>query len=232
MMISNRILIIAAHPDDEVLGCGGLLSQCKDKTNKEISVLFISEGNTCRFNKSDIESPSATQQIQKRNNNAKKALNFFKVKDYQFVNLTCGRLDTYPLIDITKVIEKKIKDFKPNTIFTHNHDDNNNDHKIVFDATLNATRPGVQNLVNSILSYEVLSSTEWNFIKSFQPNFFLELSNKNVLEKIKGMKFYLDEMRPYPFPRSDEGIRTLSSFRGMQSGKKLSEAYKIIRHIE
>ncbi len=232
MMISSRILIIAAHPDDEVLGCGGFMSQCMDDKKRDISVLFIAEGNTCRFDKKLIHSSAAVNKIKIRNANAVKALNFFKVKEYEFTNLNCGRLDTYPLIDITKVIEKKIKDFKPKTILTHNFDDNNNDHKIVLRATLNATRPGAQNLVNSILSYEILSSTEWNFLKSFKPNYFIELSKKNLLAKIKGMKYYEDEMRSYPFPRSGEGIKILSSYRGMQSGKELSEAYKIIRYIK
>ena len=153
------------------------------------------------------------------------------VNDYKFYNLPCGRLDQVPLIDINKIIENEINDFKPNTIFTHSNKDANNDHLIVHKSTIIATRPGSNFFVRNIFSYEVLSSTEWKFSDVFKPNMFEKLSFKDVKNKWNALKEYKTEIKKFPYPRSYDGIKTLSNYRGMQSNTKYSEAYKIIRKV-
>jgi LmbE family N-acetylglucosaminyl deacetylase len=224
----KRVLIVAAHPDDEVLGCGGLISRYQPK-GVEFKVLFIGEGSTCRYNNSFDDTGIAA--IKQRTASAINAMNMLKIKDYKFHDLPCGRLDQVPIISINKIIETAIRDFNPDTVFTHSPYDANNDHKIVFNATIMATRPGAQNHVSRLLSYEVLSSSEWAFLNSFSPNYFVELSEEDLEQKWKVLKKYESEVRSFPFPRSSEGIRALAMTRGMQSGFAYAEAFHLVREF-
>lgn len=219
----NKALIIAAHPDDDILGCGGLISNLKNSV--DFKVIFIAEGTTCRYNQSDCQ--EAIEELKVRNGYAAQALNFLGVNQYSFYDLPCGKLDQTPLIKINKIIEKEIADFSPDTIFTHSNCDSNKDHHKVYDATIIAARP--QSCVKKLLSYEVLSSTEWGFDKVFAPNVFFPLTDFNVQEKWDALKFYKTEIKKFPYPRSEKGIKTLAAYRGLQSGYKNAEAYRLIR---
>ena len=228
MRVINKVLIIAAHPDDEVLGCGGLISKFK-KLNVEFKVLFIAEGSSCRFEK--IEGSEVQEAIKVRSKAAKEAMSFLGIKDYEFFDFPCGRLDQIPIIEINKIIEKTISEFNPDTIFTHSYLDCNNDHKIVYNSTLISSRPTPKNKILRLYSYEVLSSSEWNFGDQFQPNFFVTLNNEDLQMKIDSLKIYSLEIGKYPFPRSEQGVKTLAMFRGMQAGVNYAEAFKLIREI-
>ncbi len=140
----------------------------------------------------------------------------------------CARLDNLNQLEIIKNIEKHIKDFRPNEIFTHWHSDANIDHRIAYEATITASRPVYNFKINLIASYEVLSSTEWNFRESFNPNYFEDIT-KYIDNKIEAIKLYKDELRPYPHSRSVKSIRSLSNYRGVQAGYKNAEAFHIIR---
>ena len=222
----KRALIISAHPDDDILGCGGILSKYKDKVS--FKVVFIGEGSTCRF--SSPNSAEAQKEVKTRNSYAKKAFGVFGVDEYSFYNLPCGRFDIVPLIEINKIIEKEISDFKPDTVFTHSECDSNKDHVKVHDATIIATRPDCG--VEGVYTYEVLSSTEWGFNQAFTPNVFFSLSDTNVNEKFEALDMYLSEVRPFPHPRCKKGIITLATQRGMQSGNSFAEAFRLIRQIK
>lgn len=224
----KRVLIIAAHPDDEILGCGGTIAKYRGR-GVEFGVLFIAEGSSCRFeNPTCLEAKDA---IKSRTCDAKIALSLLGVNRVLFTDFPCGRLDQIPLIQINKLIEKEIREFRPDTIFTHSSHDANNDHRIVFNATIIATRPGAQNHVLRLLSYEVLSSTEWGFNSAFAPNYFESLSANELDTKYKALGCYKTELRSYPFPRSQEGLQSLAMFRGMQVGCKYAEAFQILREI-
>ena len=219
----KKALIIASHPDDDILGCGGILSKFKNII--EFKVIFIAEGSTCRFK--DPNCNEAKNEIVKRNSFAVSALKYLGVFNYEFYDLPCGRLDHTPHIVINKIIEQEIQNFKPDTIFTHSNCDSNKDHHKVYDATIIATRPGCG--VNNVLSYEVLSSTEWGFDKVFNPNLFISLSQNDVINKWNSLKYYLTEIKNFPYPRSKKGIETLASYRGLQSGNEYAEAFKLVR---
>ena len=225
----KKILIIAAHPDDDILGCGGLISKYQSK-GVIFKILFIGEGSTCRFE--DPGCKEAKSEIEHRNLSALKALKSLKVKDIEFNNLACGRFDQIPIIEINKIIEENIKDFVPDTVLTHSPYDANNDHKIVFNATIMATRPGANNHVKTLMSFEILSSTEWNFIDTFKPNYFEELEDSHIESKWKALSLYESEIKDYPFPRSNEGIKALAMSRGMQAGFKYAEAFHLIRTFQ
>jgi len=231
IMIKNKILVVVAHPDDDILGCGGTIAKLIEN-GSEIKIIFIAEGTSCRFSKDQINSDVVISEINKRNNYAKKALNVLGVKDHEFYNLPCGRLDQYPLIDIGKIIENEIEMFEPDAIFTHNFIDVNNDHKIVFQSVLQATRLGALNSVPSLYSFEILSSSERKFVETFKPNFFVKLNKEHISLKIKAMYEYISEVKDFPFPRSDKGIMILSNYRGMQVGVEYAEAFSLIREVE
>ena len=227
----GKILIIAAHPDDDILGCGGLMAKLQNKN--EFRVVFIAEGTSCRFSKEELKTKDMEikKQMDIRNGHAVLALNSLSVKGVEFKNLDCGRLDQYPQIEINKIIEEEIRNFKPRTIFTHSENDLNTDHKIVFDSVMTASRPCSNFSPKNIFSFEVLSSSEWKFSKAFKPNFFVELSEKDVKAKWDALKFYETEIFESAHPRSKTGIYTLASYRGMQIGKNYAEAFKVIRQI-
>lgn len=225
----NRILIIAAHPDDDILGCAGLMSKYRNKF--EFKVVFIAEGSSCRFNKENINDENVQKIIKKRNSYGINALKVLGVNNYHFYNLACGRLDQVPIIEINKIIENELNEFRPDTVFTHSHEDTNNDHLIVHRATQMATRPGAKTCVEKVYAYEVLSSTEWRFTKTFSPNYFESLSEKNIKEKWLALKEYISETKEFPYPRSKEGIFTLAKYRGIQSANNYAEAFKLIRQI-
>jgi len=225
----SKVLIVAAHPDDDILGCGGIMAKFKNDKTVQFKILFLGEGSSCRYDKNLINTEEVKQEIEKRNTYAKNALKILGVSEYKFSNFPCGRFDQVGLIDIGKVIESEIDTFKPDAIFTHSKEDVNNDHQITFQATLQATRPGAKNFIDKVFCFEILSSSEWRFTDSFLPNIFIELSDEDIKLKINALNEFVSEIKPFPFPRSDEGIKTLAKYRGMQVSKNYVESFKLIR---
>jgi len=223
----KKALIIAAHPDDDILGCGGVISKYKEKV--DFKIIFIAEGSSCRYPFSEIKNPNTLEVIELRNSFAIKALKSLGVHSHQFYNLPCGRLDQVPIIQINKIIEEEIQIFQPDTIFTHSYEDTNNDHRIVHRATQMATRPGIFKKLESVFSYEVLSSSEWRFSEVFKPNYFESLSDNDIENKWLALNEYASEIKNFPFPRSKDGIYTLAKYRGLQCSHSYAEAFKLIR---
>ena len=224
MLNFGKTLVVAAHPDDEVLGCGGLIAKL-NKQGGHVRVIFIAEGTSCRYEKpwgKEVE-----EEIQQRNQCGIEAMNFLNVSDFHFYNFPCGRLDEEPIIEIAKVIEKEVQKFEPTTILTHSYNDVHNDHKTIFKAAVQATRP-VGKIVKNLLSFEILSSTEWNYTKVFKPNLFVDITSE-IDVKINAMHCYSTEQPKHPHPRSDQVIRSLAKIRGSQSGVKYAEGFEIIR---
>tara|TARA_E500000318_G_scaffold83366_1_gene78987 strand:- start:1218 stop:1889 length:672 start_codon:yes stop_codon:yes gene_type:complete len=219
----KKCLIIAAHPDDDILGCGGLLSRFRNEV--DFKVVFVAEGSSPRF--SDPTSQDCLIDQSVRMESAISSLEYLNIFKYTFCDFPCCKLDKIGHLEITKAIEKEIKSHKPDIVFTHSDSDSNIDHKIVYNSTIIATRPnsGVDHLV----SYEVLSSTEWGFKNSFTPNLFYKLSKEDVKTKIEALRHYKSEMQPFPHPRSDTAIESLAQFRGAQCGHKYAEAFRTIR---
>ena len=229
-LLGKNIMIVSAHPDDDILGCGGLLSKLKLQKNINIRVIFLGEGTSCRYEE-NTNNKLINIQIDKRNSYARESLSYLGIKDIKFYNLRCGSLDTYPLIKLGQIIENEIESFNPSTIFTHSDNDLNNDHRIAFQSTMQATRPGALNYVKNIFSYEVLSSSEWKFNEAFLPNFFISLSLDQLKTKIKAFKFYKSEIKNYPHSRSLDSLKILARYRGIQAGCEFAEGYNLIRSL-
>jgi LmbE family N-acetylglucosaminyl deacetylase len=222
-------LVIAAHPDDEVLGCGGTIARLTNEM-KNVYVAILGEGVTSRCSRYEkIDNTS----LEKLKNNSKKVSKLLKVKKLFFFDLPDNRFDTVPLLDIVKIIESLIDKLKPSTVFTHHGGDLNIDHCITHRATLTATRPVAGISVKKVYTYEVPSSTEWafgSFSKGFQANIFVDIS-ETLERKIEAMEIYESEARSFPHPRSPEALRALAKVRGASASLSAAEAFELIREI-
>lgn len=224
----KKILIIAAHPDDEVLGCFGTVSRLIQE-GYEAYTLILGEGKTSRDDKRDaLLRQNEIDNIREEVNEANKLIGIKKV----FIkNFPDNRFDSVDLLDIIKVISKIKEEIKPDIIFTHYENDLNIDHQITYKAVVTATRPTKNESVKEIYSFEVLSSTEWNYPLSFSPDTFFDIT-ENIDFKIRAMGEYKSELCQYPHPRSLDGIKLNAQYQGMRVGKKYAEAFKSIRIIK
>ena len=220
--MKNNVIVFAAHPDDEVLGCGGtILKHVSDGDN--VTVVFISDGESSRVIKEDS--------IEARCTAARKASNILGCNQPIFLNLSDNMLDTYPLLEIIKKIEEIILKFEPNIVYTHYYNDLNIDHQITCRSVLTACRPLPNSLINSILLFETPSSTEWGETRDiFVPQKFVNISDF-IKVKRKALEAYKDEMRDFPHPRSYKAIEAIDSFRGATAGYNSAEAFEIYRKI-
>jgi LmbE family N-acetylglucosaminyl deacetylase len=222
-MKNKNILIVAAHPDDEILGCGGTIS--KFKKDNSIEVIFMTNGISSR--------KVNNNQIKKRKTAYVDLFKFLSLPEPKNFGFPDNKMDTVPLLKIVKKIEKKINEFKPNIIITHYENCLNIDHRVTFEAVMTACRPLKGLCVKKILSFEIPSSTEWALFKgkNFQPNYFIDIS-QHLGKKIEMIKFYKDELRTYPHSRSIKAIKSFASFRGVSSGVNYAEAFYLNRSID
>ena len=223
----SKILIVAAHPDDEVLGCFATVAKLI-KEGHEAYTLILGEGKTSRDEKRDIENKK--EDIELLNDETYNANNLIGIKKVFFESFADNRFDSHDLLDIVKAISKVKEEVKPDIIFTHYENDLNIDHQLTYKAVMTTTRPMENECVKEIYSFEILSSTEWNYPLSFSPDTFFDISDTLDL-KIKAMQMYSSELCSYPHPRSLEGIKLNAKYHGMRVGKKYIEAFKSIRVI-
>ena len=214
----KKILVVVAHPDDEVLGCGGTIAKLIDNKCK-VKVLFLSDGESSRLKKINLKKNLY------RRNCAKKAMKILGVKHFSFNDFPDNEFDKISLLKITKRIEVEIKKYNPDTILTHHNSDLNIDHQITSKAVMTACRPKVKNNVKLILFlkyYRLLNGTLIQ--KNFNPNWYEDIT-KYLKIKIKAIKCYKKELRKSPHPRSLNTIKALSIFRGSSSGVKMQRHF-------
>ncbi len=224
----NKILIIAAHPDDEILGCGGTIARFV-REGFEAYTLILGEGKTSRDKTRNRE--KRKEELYVINKETHAANNIIGIKDIFSYNFPDNRFDTVALLDIVKVIEEVKNKIKPDIIFTHFENDLNIDHRITYNAVITATRPLSTETTKEIYSFEVLSSTEWKFPLNFSPDTFFDITD-TLDVKLKSMKKYVSELKKSPHPRSLEGIKLTARNWGMKTGLNYAEAFKTIRKIK
>ena len=225
----SRVLVIASHPDDDILGCGGTLARLR-ALGSTVRVVFVGEGISARFDPSDFFGEDYTLASNTRTKAAFDSLHSLSISDIHFGPFHCVRFDTYPLLDIVKFIQSHINDFNPDILFTHSLSEVNIDHRLTLKAVESACRPISSLCPSHILSFEIVCSGSWAFDKSFKPNIFVDISNYWEA-KLKAWSFYSNESRPFPYPRSDIGIETLAKYRGMMSGVLYAEAFQSQRSL-
>ncbi len=226
-MNTSKILIIAAHPDDEIIGCGGTILKFKAKS--KIKIIFTCKTYDKRINKKKIKKNDERQKI------AKKVSKYLNIETPEFLNFNGLSLKREDITKMARQLHDKIIKFKPQTIYTHCIDDNHHDHRATAEATLIATRPNKKNIfLRSIYSYEIPSASEKLIKKNkaFNPNHFIDIA-KFYKKKISILKkFYKDEMKPYPNFLSLKSIENQIKFRGNMINIKAAEAFEIIRLIK
>jgi len=222
-MTDKTILVVAAHPDDEALGCAGTLARHVSNGDK-VHIVFMSDGVTSREGDKSKELSERKQA----------AINFCEALSIKqppiFLGFPDNRMDKGAILDIVQALEKVITGISPELIYTHHFGDLNIDHQITHQAVITACRPQPNFCVKEIYSFEVLSSTEWSTNSQFIPNYYVDISETLEL-KILAIKSYNAELRLFPHARSVEAIRALAVYRGTSVGLKAAESFKIERLI-
>ena len=228
----GNILVISAHPDDEILGCSGFI--CKQKSDgNRVFVLYLSEGVTSRYDNHTIDK-KIKQEIENRKKMAIQASKILQFKIVEFLDLPNLRMENLHVLDLVKKITKTIKKIRPSIILTHHPGDLNRDHKVAFESTFAALRPFTFDFkINKFLTYEIPSSTNWSnqsIGPKFEPNFYLNVK-KYIDKKKLAFDCYKFEMRKFPHPRSWKLILANHMLRGSEVGLEYAEAYMLIKEI-
>lgn len=228
----KKVMIVVAHPDDELLGLGGAMNRLISSANINTHVVILGEGITSRDLERDVEKRRNELAVHRNNiHSGQREIGYHSVSIYDFPD---NRFDSVALLDIIKVIEKEKQEFKPDVIFTHHGGDVNVDHQKTFEAVITSCRPMNSEIVRTIITFETPSGTEWRASsdpRHFIPNLFIEVSEGNLAAKIKGMESYEFEKRQYPHPRSPEALRIRAQMWGIANGVGLAEAFQVIRII-
>lgn len=222
----QKVLVIAAHPDDEILGVGATVKRLVSE-GAEVRALIMAEGITSR---AETREEADSDELKNLHNDAKKAAQIIGYKSIDFCDFPDNRMDSVDLLDIIKAVSKYIENYTPDTVFTHHHGDLNIDHRLTCEAVLTACRPVNNYCVKRIYAFETPSSTEWdyNYTQSFKPNFYVDVSN-TFEDKIKGMACYKSEIANHPHPRSEKALRALGEYRGSNVGVQMAEAFEVLR---
>ncbi len=219
----ETILVVAAHGDDEALGCGGTIAR-HTTHGDDVHILLLADGVTSRGSNVD----SSIRDVA-----AKNAARVLGAEPPQLIGLPDNRLDTLPLLDVVQAVEKVLEELHPDIVYTHHGGDLNVDHVVTHRAVLTACRPVPDQTVRAIYGFEVLSSTEWGSPdqdNSFRPTHFVEISE--LLEtKLAALECYAEEMRDFPHARSRVAVEALARLRGSQVGLKAAEAFTVLRQI-
>lgn len=234
MIAPGPVLVIAAHPDDEVLGCGGTIARLAAE-GREVSIAILGEGLTARDPQRDTTARAAA--LVKLRSDADQAARTLGARQLFTFDFPDNRLDTVPRLDVIKRIEELIDRLRPAVVFTQHGGDLNVDHQLLFEAVLTATRPvctdAQRTIVAQVLAYEVASSTEWAFQRIspvFRPNLFIDIAATLEL-KLAAMRCYEAESRPFPHPRSPEALRAQALRWGATAGLPAAEAFEQIRSV-
>ncbi len=222
----HKVLVIAAHPDDEVLGCGGSIARHR-AAGDAVAVLIMADGVGSRSG-ADAPAAAARQQC------ARQAAKILGVQDLTLLAYPDNRMDEATLLDVVRDIEKVMARCVPNIVYTHHAGDVNIDHRIVHGAVIAACRPQPGHAVKQLLFFETPSSTEWRPPAShavFAPNWFVDISATLEL-KLQALVAYAPELREFPHPRSLQAVEHLARWRGASAGLAAAEAFELGRLID
>ena len=226
----KTILVIAAHPDDEVLGCGGSIARFASE-GADVHLVFLADGVSSRNKNTfsieiSIESGVRRQAVQA-------AAEILGVKSLVFGDFPDNRIDSVDLLDVVQFIESQVNHHRPSMILTHHASDLNIDHRLVHQATMTACRPQPGYCVQTVLFFEIQSSTEWQTPASapvFSPNWFIDITDFMEV-RARALEAYVDEIRPWPHSRSFKAVEHLARWRGATVGVSAAEAFMLGRNI-
>jgi LmbE family N-acetylglucosaminyl deacetylase len=228
--VSETVLVVVAHADDEVLGAGGTIAR-HHENGDTVCLLVVADGVSARY--SCASDPAAIPEMNQREAAAQAAADLLGIQEVTFLRFPDNRCDTVSTLDIVKAIEAVLRKLRPTTVYTHYLNDLNLDHRVVHQALVTACRPLPGQTVKKILGFEVLSSTEWELgtgTSMFRPSYFVDIS-EYLGRKLDAMAAYKAEINSFPHPRSMEVIRAKSIVRGAEVGLEAAEAFVVIREI-
>lgn len=224
----NTVLVIAAHPDDEVLGCGGAIAR-HSQHGDAVHVMILAEGVTSRDQQRDRGQRQT--ELSELAIAAHQANQILGAKSLSLHDFPDNRMDSCDLLDIVKVVEAAVDQYQPNIIYTHHSGDLNIDHRRIHEAVITAARPLPDSPVETLLFFEVPSSTEWHISSSapvFTPNWFVDIA-ETLDCKLQALDAYASEMRPFPHARSQQAVEALARWRGATAGMQAAEAFLLGR---
>lgn len=223
--MSQNVLIVAAHPDDEVLGCAGAAAKHAAAGDK-VFLQILAEGSASRFS----NSLDALDSVMALRASAHKAAKVMGISDLELLRFPDNQMDTVPQLDVNKAVEIAVDRWKPTIVYTHHAYDLNVDHRIVHEAVLTACRPLPSQSVREIYCFEVASSTEWQMPGpwAFTPQMHVDIS-AHWETKRAALECYESEMRPWPHARSMQAVEHLARIRGANVGCAAAEAFMVAR---
>ena len=228
--MTASVLVVAAHPDDEVLGCGGTIARHAD-AGDQVQVLIVAEGATSRQEQRDRI--QAGDELSALAQAAQMAGSILGAAGVELLDLPDNRLDSLDRLDLIKRLEERIDRHQPQVVYVHHAGDVNVDHRRLHEAVVTACRPIPGHPVQRLLSFEVASSSEWQppgSAPAFQPNWFVDISDQ-WQRKREALVAYASEMRPWPHARSLEALEHLARWRGAQVGVEAAEAFCLLREL-
>lgn len=217
-MDKKRVLVIAAHPDDELLGCGGTVA-LHSLRGDQITSVIVCEGESLRYQGQNVQQQSHIYQ----------AAEIVGVQDVRSLQFPDQKLEKYLLTDIIDPLLKIVREVKPHIVYLQYGGDINRDHKILFEASLVATRP-TEEFIEAIYAYDTASSTEWGYPRNFVPDTWIDISSTLEI-KLKAMSCYTSELRNYPHPRSLKALENKAKAWGNQCCLDAAEPFMTIRRI-
>ena len=223
------VLVIAAHPDDEVLGCGATMARHAD-AGDTVDVVIVAEGETSRHDASSAGAESGVAALREAAIAAAKVLG---TREPIFLGLPDNRLDSIDMLDLIKMIDRATSALRPDVIYTHSPSDLNIDHRLVANAVNTVFRPLPDATFSAVYQFEVLSSSEWAdpaMGPGFRPDYFVN-ATEYLDRKIEALTAYESEMRPFPHSRSYEAVSVLAKVRGCAAGLEAAEAFETVRRI-
>lgn len=224
----QKILVVVAHPDDEILGMGGTIAKLSAQ-GKDVHVLIVTDGSSAQYR----DSADLQQIIEAKKLETKNACDCVGVKSIHYGGLPDMRLDVTPHIQVNRAIEKVVDEIEPDAIFTHFYGDVNLDHQCVFKSVMVAARPVADQVVKEVYCFDVPSSTEWNAFNTatmFMPNVAVDIE-KFAEQKYAALAEYKTELREFPHPRSIEHIRRQDEANGLKVGLRSAENFMLIRKV-
>jgi LmbE family N-acetylglucosaminyl deacetylase len=228
----KRILVVVAHPDDELLGQGATIHKLSKEYGCTCRAVILGEGLTSRSEERNRE--KWEQELKEHRDCIHEATDIMGYDSVGIYDFPDNRFDSVDLLDIIKVVENEKEEFQPEIVFTHHGGDLNIDHQRTFEAVMTATRPMKDEIVKTIITFETPSSTEWQASsdpKKFKPNLFVEVSEEDVEAKCIAMEAYKFEKREWPHPRSTKALKALAKSNGINIGKEHVENFQLIRLI-
>ena len=228
--MADSVLVVAAHPDDEVLGCGGTIARHAD-AGDQVQVLIVAEGATSR--QQQRNRLQAGDELSVLAQAAQMAGSILGAAGVELLDFPDNRLDSLDRLDLIKRLEERIDRHQPQVVYVHHAGDVNVDHRRLHEAVVTACRPTPGHPVRRLLSFEVASSSEWQppgSAPAFQPNWFVDISDQ-WQRKREALVAYASEMRPWPHARSLEALEHLARWRGAQVGVEAAEAFCLLRQL-